>query len=82
MTKPLQVDALRLINRSIEGAPAGMRELVLCIEIEGVTYEVISAMQSSPCIDDWVSADGVRDFIKAGCPRYPANVDPSERIAL
>ena len=68
--RPLPVVALRLFNRRIVGAPAGMRELVLTVELDdGIAYEVTTAMQSSPCIDDWISADGIRDFIKAGCPR-------------
>lgn len=66
---PFLVDAIRLSNRRIEGAPAGFRELVVSIESGGVEYEIIMAMQSSPGIDDLITADGIRDYINAGCPR-------------
>lgn len=67
--QPLPITALRLFNRRVEGAPAGVRELVVTLEIDGIAYEVITAMQGSPSIDDWTSADAVRDYIAAGCPR-------------
>lgn len=67
--QPLSIDAVRLFNRRVNGAPPGVRELVLCVEFGGVRYEVATAMQGSPCIDDWIAADGIRELIAGGCPR-------------
>lgn len=66
---PFLVDAVRLTNRRVEGAPAGFRELVVSIQSGGVEYEIITAIQSSPSIDDLVTAPGIRDYITHGCAR-------------